>query len=331
MSQKPKNPADEIWAIIKETAKERKKTEKMMQEASEERKKTAKIMQKNSEEMAKANAEMAKANEEAAEERKKTAKIMQKNSEEMAKANAEMAKANEEAAEERKKTAKIVQKNSEEMAKANAEMAKANAEAAKANEEMAKANAEAAEERKKTEKMIQRMSEGNERTQKIVDRMSEEGEKTRKMIKEANKEFHKNFGNIGNDWGRMAENLVRGNLAQRFTDRGIKVEEVHTNLKNTISEFDIVAINGEEIVIVEVKSRLGLDDVERFLSQVKTFRNNWPKIAGDKKIYGGLAYVVKRSDQAFLRAKEEGLFIISVSGDILIENKKEFQPTAIVN
>ena len=206
-------------------------------------------------------------------------------------------------AKEREKTEQIMQKNSEERAKADAEFAK---------------------ERKKTEKMMQESVEERKKTAKIVKDMSESIEKT-------NKEFHKNFGNLGNDWGRMAENLVKGNLAQRFTDRGIEIEKVLTNIKNEISEFDIVAVNGTEIIIVEVKSRLGLDDVEKFLSQIKTFRENWPKIAKDKTIYGALAYVVKRSDQAFLRAKKEGLFVISVSGDILIENNKRFQPTALVN
>ena len=235
MSKKFKQPADEIWAIIKETSEERKKTEQILKKVSEE--------------------------------------------------TAEFAK-------ERKKTEQILKKVSEE-------------------------TAEFAKERKKTEKMMQEMSE--------------EGEKTRKMIKETNKEFHKRFGNLGNDWGRMAENLVKGNLAKRLKDRGIEVEKMLTNIKNETSEFDIVAINGKEIVVVEVKSKLGEDDVSKFLDQIKNFKKSWPKMTKGKTIYGALAFVVSRNEQAFNKAKKEGFFVISATGDIIIENKKSFQPTAFLN
>ena len=102
-------------------------------------------------------------------------------------------------------------------------------------------------------------------------------------------------------------------------------------MKNQLAEFDLVAINGKEIIVVEVKSQLELKDVEKFLSRIKQFKTMWPVLTKGKKVYGAVAFMAKAQNNALIQAKKEGFFVISATGDAIIQNKKNFRPTAFIN
>ena len=123
----------------------------------------------------------------------------------------------------------------------------------------------------------------------------------------------------------MGENLVKGNLAQRLNERGIKVEKVITNVKNKHSEFDIIAINGKETVVVEVKATLDPADVDEFMEDIKHFKSWWPEFQ-NKKVYGAMAFLIKANRQADRLAQKRGFFVIEAVGDVIIQNKEGFQP-----
>ena len=55
-------------------------------------------------------------------------------------------------------------------------------------------------------------------------------------------------------------------------------------------EFDILAENGEEVVVVEVKTTLRAEDVTQFLEKLGKFTEYAPGYRG-KKIYGAVAYI----------------------------------------
>ena len=93
-------------------------------------------------------------------------------------------------------------------------------------------------------------------------------------------------------------------------------------------EFDIIAINGKEIVIVEVKSTLNRADVDKFEKNIKKFKDWWPDIAGKKTIYGALAFLMKSRKSVRETAQQKGFFVISATGDVVIKNKDDFQPKA---
>ena len=90
----------------------------------------------------------------------------------------------------------------------------------------------------------------------------------------------------------------------------------------------MVAINGEEIVIVEVKSTLDKGDVDRFIEKLKVFKKGIPDYA-DKTVYGAVAFlgVSKGADEY---AEEQGIFIIKAPGGSAtvstIANGEAFSP-----
>ena len=54
--------------------------------------------------------------------------------------------------------------------------------------------------------------------------------------------------------------------------------------------FDIIAVNGYEIVVVEVKTTLKSDNITHFISKLKSVREWLPEFH-DKNIYGAVAYI----------------------------------------
>ena len=145
---------------------------------------------------------------------------------------------------------------------------------------------------------------------------------TDRKMKETDKKLKAFIGETGNRWGKLGENLIKGSLAQRLKERDITVERVITNMKNSKAEFDIIAINGKEIVVVEVKSTLDPSDVKKFKKAMENFKTWWPEFK-NKKVYGGMAYLMGVNRSADSLAKKEGFFVIEAVGDVVIQNKKK--------
>ena len=171
---------------------------------------------------------------------------------------------------------------------------------------------EAARERKKTERFIREM-------QKETDRQIQE---TSREIKEAKDLFT-------TQWGRLVESLVDGSLVRLFNQRGIAVEDTSTRIKGSRQghsyEFDIIAHNGREIIIVEVKTTLRPNDVRVFLGKLKNAKNWMPRY-GDNIIHGAMAWLQANAG-AERMAANNGLFSIRAVGDsAIVTNEPDFEP-----
>ena len=99
-------------------------------------------------------------------------------------------------------------------------------------------------------------------------------------MKRTDIKINKFIGDTGNRWGQLRENLVKGSLAQRLKERGIQVEGVITNADKGDAEFDIIAVNGKEVVVVEVKATLDPPDVNKF-------KILWPEFK-EKTVYNSI-------------------------------------------
>ena len=175
---------------------------------------------------------------------------------------------------------------------------------------------------KEISQQIEKMSSELSASQKETD---EQMKKTDEQMKKTDIRINTMIGDFGNRWGKLGENLVKGNLAKRLKERGIKVERVITNAKHKSSEFDIIAINGKEVVVVEVKATLDPSDVNEFKDDIEQFKVWWPEFK-DKTIYGAMAFLIRANKQADNLAQKQGFFVISATGDVIIQNKEDFKP-----
>jgi len=133
-------------------------------------------------------------------------------------------------------------------------------------------------------------------------------------------------------WGKLMESLVEGDLVELLTQRGIPISDTTTRLKGKRAdggnyEFDIIAHNGEEIVVVEVKTTLRPQDIEDFLQRLGQLKQWAPRYAKNR-IYGAVAWLTADAG-AERMVENRGLFSIRATGhSASIQNSPTFTPRA---
>ena len=152
---------------------------------------------------------------------------------------------------------------------------------------------------------------------------------TDRQMKETDRRLKKLDDLFNGQWGKLMESLVKGDLIKLLNQRNIEVQrfavETEALFQGKEYEYDIVAINGEEVVVVEVKTTLRMRDLDHFISKLKMFKKIWYEYA-DKKIYGTVAYL-KANEGTDRNAQRKGLFVIRATGNSAsITNNKNFKP-----
>jgi len=152
--------------------------------------------------------------------------------------------------------------------------------------------------------------------------LTEKFQETDKKIKELSNLFT-------SQWGRLIESLVEGDLVRLLNERGIPVDKTSERYKGHQGgenfEFDIIAHNGNEIVIVEVKTTLKPADVKEFTEKMQKAKIYLPEYANSRLI-GAMAYL-KADAGAEKMAEKQGFFVIRATGNsAVIINPKGFVP-----
>ncbi|MBC6413509.1 MAG: hypothetical protein GDA45_01025 [Chromatiales bacterium] len=168
--------------------------------------------------------------------------------------------------------------------------------------------------------------------------MSLEAEKrfkeTERVIKESDlktdKQIRELRGEFTSRWGRLVESLVSGDLVKLLKARNIDIDRVYGNDKGIWQgqqyEFDIVACNGTDIVVTEVKSMLNIKSVDYFLERMKLFKLSHSNEVRDKNLYGAVAYL-HVDNGVDVYAQRQGLFVIrATGGSASITNQAGFTP-----
>ena len=178
--------------------------------------------------------------------------------------------------------------------------------------------------------MFQETDKRFKETDKIL---TEKFQETDRLLTEKFQETDKKLNKLEqlftSQWGKLVESLVEGDVIKILNERGIEVTDTlrrRTGRRDGIDyEFDIIAINGTDIVIIEVKTTLRPGDVRDFLKKLKQAKNWMPEYS-DKNIYGAMAFISEDAGTAAM-AEKKGLFVIRATGDSAsIINQENFQP-----
>ncbi len=151
----------------------------------------------------------------------------------------------------------------------------------------------------------------------------------RQSQRETGKQIKKTEALFNTQWGRLMESLVDGDLVPLLNQRGIPVDYTVTNAKkrgrDDNYEYDIIAVNGKEIVVVEVKTTLRVQDVKDFLESLGKVATRMPRFK-DNTIYGAMAWL-RVDSEADVYAERQGLFVIRATGSSAsILNQEDFKP-----
>ena len=157
----------------------------------------------------------------------------------------------------------------------------------------------------------------------------EQMQETDRRMQETDRRLKKAEDLFTTQWGKLMESLVSGDLVRLLDGRGIGVQRLAQRTLERRGgesyEVDILAVNGEEIVVVEVKTTLRPEDVRRFRSKLGRFKEWWPEYR-DRKVYGAMAFL-QAADGVVLHAERQGFFVIRATGDSAsIVNAADFEP-----
>jgi hypothetical protein len=267
----------------------------------------------------KARAEAQRKAEEHAEEERRKAE--ERAEQERRKAEEERRKAEERAEEERRKAEERAEQERRKAEERDALERKKYEE--RAEEDRKKAEERDALDRKKYEERVKQ-----ERKQ-YEEYVSQERLRREADAREDKKRTDKLESMFNLQWGRLVESLVEGDLVPLLNERGIHVQQTtrrHTGCyQGRNFELDIIAIDGDTIVVVEVKTTLTPYDVRNFLVRVSHVRE-WISVYADKRVLGAVAYLQESGSAATMAAKR-GLFVIRATGSSAsITNPPDFQP-----
>ncbi len=176
---------------------------------------------------------------------------------------------------------------------------------------------------------IEAITEGFREIRKSQRRTDEYMQETARQMRETDRRLQKAEDLFTTQWGKLMQSLVRGDLVRLLDSRGIGVRSLaHQTLARRGGEsyeVDIVAVNGEEIVVVEVKTTLRPEDVRRFRSKLGRFKEWWSEYR-DRTVYGAMAFL-QAADGVALHAERQGFFVIRATGDSAsIVNVEDFEP-----
>ena len=168
-------------------------------------------------------------------------------------------------------------------------------------------------------------------SQKETDRRLQETDRLLKRhAQEADRRFRGLDELFNGQWGKLMEVLVEGDLIDVLQARGIEVEHTLTNVRHRGErswEFDIIAVNGAEVVVVEVKTTLKVRQVDRFVGLMQEFTDLMPRYRGST-VYAAVAYL-KADEASDSYAERQGLFVIRATGSSAsITNREGFTPRA---
>ena len=178
------------------------------------------------------------------------------------------------------------------------------------------------EEGRETDRRIRALQEEGRETDRRIRALQEEGRKTERQIRKTDRTFN-------DQWGKLMESLVEGDLVQLLQRRGVKVTEVYAR-RHPLGdarqrELDILAWNGSDVVAVEVKTTLLVKDVRRFEETMWEVPTLLP-LKGALRYYGAVAYL-RAESKAQIYAERRGFFVIRATGSSAsLTNAEEFRP-----
>ena len=174
---------------------------------------------------------------------------------------------------------------------------------------------------------IGRLQSAQLETDRILKELSAEIKETQKITAREIKAVNTSIGRLSNRLGEFVEEAVRPSAVRLFRERGIDVHEVHQNVTSDREgyafEIDLLVVNNQDVVAIECKSNLSIDDVNEHLERLEKIKRFLPDHV-NKRISGAVAGMVIPANVATYAIKK-GLYVIGQNGEYLeLRNEKSF-------
>ena len=171
---------------------------------------------------------------------------------------------------------------------------------------------------------IAALQESQAKTDEQLNRTDEQLSKTIKKLDDIGRQL----GDLGLVQGEVAEDLFFRNVRYLFKEeRDLIFSDVKRNLKKKGSgEYDIVAVNGDAVLVIEVKNKLQNRMVDNFVEKkLPKFKKTFPEYRG-RRLFGGIGALVVK-DAVGRYAEKAGLYVLTqtTEGGAGLINRKNFR------
>ncbi len=189
--------------------------------------------------------------------------------------------------------------------------------------------AELVEAQKETDRKFQETDRKFQETDRIIQETSQNIDRVHHQLSQQLGGVSQQLGALGGKWGQFVENLVAPACKTLFLERGIPVHQVSQRVKRfeqgETLEIDVLVQNQQHVMAVEVKSTLGVEDVQAFIEDLGRFHQFFPDQT-ERQLYGAVAAITFDSG-ADRYAYRQGLFVLAQAGDSMtILNDAAFEP-----
>ena len=141
-------------------------------------------------------------------------------------------------------------------------------------------------------------------------------------LRESTKRMGEQLGGIANNQGAVTEEFFFNSLLAHPKVGPFRFTKVISNhlvgYKGQQSEFDLVLVNGNSVVVVEVKYKLHPAHIDRLTQQIATFKRLSPEFS-TYAVYGALAGF--SAPQAVIHAAAaKGYMVLQRKGELLLSH-----------
>jgi hypothetical protein len=178
---------------------------------------------------------------------------------------------------------------------------------------------------------IGRLQSAQLETDRILKELSAEIKETQKITAREIKAVNTSIGRLSNRLGEFVEEAVRPSAVRLFRECGIDIHEVQQSITAERDgeqlEIDLLVVNNENVVVIECKSNLSVEDVNDHLERLEKVKRLLPRY-NNCKVLGAVAGMVI-PDNVATYAIKKGLYVIGQNGDHLeLRNEQSFTAKA---
>ena len=180
------------------------------------------------------------------------------------------------------------------------------------------------------ESRLDRIERGLELLLQGTAELKESQEKTDEQLNKTIKkldEIGRQLGDLGLVQGEVAEDLFYRNVRYLFRSRDMNFRDVKRNLKKKgFGEYDIVAVDGDAVLVIEVKNKLQKRMVDSPINKgLPKFKEAFPQYR-DRRLLGGIGALVVKEDVGRY-AEKVGLYVLTqtIEGGAALANRKNFK------
>jgi len=148
----------------------------------------------------------------------------------------------------------------------------------------------------------------------------ESQKETERVLKESKKALDIQIGSLTNLFGDFTLGMIAPRIREKFTELGLVFLESSLNfdvtdrINNISFEIDIFLKNGEKAMLVEVKTKLTEERINKHINRLEKMRK-YADLHGDKRVFLGAVAGFAVTDEVRKIALDQGFYLIEPDGE----------------